>query len=324
MSARRFSFAVFAVIIAAASAQAQFKDNAEPSGPRLGATHDLKWRCGVVINASGGPCEKIVGYIPVPMDWPEQRVKVLEEDLSPGMTIDYQPVGGTARVMRFQLASLAGGKEAKAVVTFEVRRQTVEKPEKTDGYKFIEASKIGRDLHAYVVPSPKIESRDGKIRALAKEIGVDKKPWDRVEAIYEWVRQNLKVEDGKMVGAAAALRAGSGVNEDATSLFVAICRAAGIPARIVWVHGSRYAEFYLLDEKDKGHWFPCQTEGGRAFGCVPETRPILQKGDSVLPPPPHKGKKSDRQRYLAEYFNAKPAGPGVSQPKVQWVREIVN
>ena len=316
--------AALAVVVAAASARGQFKDNVEPGGTRLGASHDSKWRCGVIITASGGPCQKIVGYIPVPMDWPEQRVKVLEEDLSPGVTIDYQPVSGTARVMTFRLASIDGGKEAKAVVTFEVRRQVVEKPEKTDGYKFIEAGKIGRDLRAYVVPSPKIETRDGKIRELAKKVGADKKPWDHVEAIYEWVRTHLKVQEGKMLGAAAALRAGSGNAEDATSLFVAICRAAGIPARIVWVHGSRYAEFYLLDEKDQGHWFPCQTEGGRAFGCVPETRPILQKGDSVVPPPPHKGKSRDRQRYLAEFFNAKPAGPGVSQPKVQWVRELVN
>ena len=279
----------------------------------------------MIITASGGPCKQLVGYIPVPMEWPEQRVKVLEEDIPPGVTIDYQPVSGTARVMTFKIASIDGGKEAKAVVTFAVRRQVAEKPEKTDGYKFIEAGKIGRDMRPYVVPSPKIESRDGKIRALAKEVGAEKKKaWDRVEAIYQWVRENIKIQEGPLKGAAAALRSGSGDSEDATSLFVAICRAAGIPARMVWVQGSRYAEFYLLDEKDQGHWFPCQTEGVRAFGCVQETRPILQKGDSVVPPPPHKGKSRDRQRYLAEFFTAKPGVPGASQPKVQWVRELVN
>ena len=336
---RRWACALFAVVVAAASASAQFKDNVEPSGPKLGASHDSKWRCGVIITASGGACVQLVGYIPVPMDWPEQRVKVLEEDISPGVTIDYESVGGTAKVMRFRIDSLAEKKEAKAVVTFEVRRQTIEKPEKTDGFKLIEASKIGRDLHAYVVPSPQIESRDGKIRDLAKKIGADKeKAWERIEAIYDWVRRHVKVHEGApnsatatrrhglatSEGAVAALRSGAGNAEDATSLFVAVCRAASIPARMVWVQGGCYAEFYLLDAKDQGHWFPCQVAGDRAFGCVPETKPILQKGDSVMPPPPHPHKTKDRERYLAEYFTAKPAAPGGGPPTKQWVRELVN
>ena len=83
MFARRWVLAVFAFVVAAASAQAQFKDNSEPSGPKLGATHDSKWRCGVIINTAGGPCEKIVGYIPVPMDWPEQRQRSSKKSFRP-------------------------------------------------------------------------------------------------------------------------------------------------------------------------------------------------------------------------------------------------
>ena len=67
----------------------------------------------MIITASGGPCKQLVGYIPVPMEWPEQRVKVLEEDISPGVTIDYQPVSGTARVMTFKIASIDGGRKPR-------------------------------------------------------------------------------------------------------------------------------------------------------------------------------------------------------------------
>ena len=210
----------------------------------------------MIITASGGPCKQLVGYIPVPMEWPEQRVKVLEEDISPGVTIDYQPVSGTARVMTFKIASIDGGKEAKAVVTFAVRRQVAEKPEKTDGYKFIEAGKIGRDMRPYVVPSPKIESRDGKIRALAKEVGAEKKKaWDRVEAIYQWVRENIKIQEGPLKGAAAALRSGSGDSEDATRRLSPSAarpafppawsgsRGAAMPSSICWTRRTRGTGF---------------------------------------------------------------------------------
>ena len=65
-----------------------------------------------------------------------------------------------------------------------------------------------------------------------------------------------------------------------SSLFVAICRADGIPARLVRVPGHCYPEFYLLDRDGKGRWFPCQAAGTRAFGGMPDPRPILQKGDN--------------------------------------------
>ena len=339
MSARCWVSALFVVFVAAASASAQFKDNAEPSGPRLGTSHDSKWRCGVIITASGGPCVQLVGYIPVPMDWPEQRVKVLEEDISPGVTIDYESVGGTAKVMRFRIDSLAEKKEAKAVVTFEVRRQVIEKPEKTDGFKLIEASKIGRDLHAYVVPSPQIEVRDGKIRDLAKKIGADKeKAWGHVRGDLRLgppaCEDSRGLAEERRGGAAARHGCQRGRRRGVAQRLgqrrgrhVAVCRRlprAGIPARMVWVHDGCYAEFYLLDAKDQGHWFPCQVAGDREFGCVPETKPILQKGDSVMPPPPHPHKTKDRERYLAEYFTAKPAAPGGGPPTKQWVRELVN
>ena len=93
-------------------------------------------------------------------------------------------------------------------------------------------------------------------------------------------------------GALAALKDGTGDCEELTSLFIAICRAANIPARTVWVPGHCYPEFYLVDDKGEGHWFPCQSAGKREFGGISETRPILQKGDSFRPP---KGTK-ERQR----------------------------
>ena len=74
-------------------------------------------------------------------------------------------------------------------------------------------------------------------------------------------------------GARQALDDGFGDCEELTSLFVAMCRAVGIPARCVWVPGHCYPEFYLEDKEGKGHWFPCQAAGSPAFGGIPEKRP---------------------------------------------------
>jgi hypothetical protein len=167
------------------------------------------------------------------------------------------------------------------------------------------------------MPSPKIESRDPRIRALAKEIGADKEnAWDRVEAIYDWVRAKVKYKTGDLKGAVAALKDGTGDCEELTSLFIAICRAAGIPARTVWVPGHCYPEFYLEDKEGKGHWFPCQAAGTRAFGGIPENRPILQKGDCFHPP----WNRRIQQRYMAEYLSGTPS-PGGGQPKVTFIRD---
>ena len=114
------------------------------------------------------------------------------------------------------------------------------------------------------------------------------------------------------------MRDGTGDCEEITSLFIAICRAADIPARTVWVPGHCYPEFYLEDDKGQGHWFPCQSAGAREFGGISELRPILQKGDNFRPPK----NSHERQRYMAEYLTGSPS-PGGGKPQVKFIREAV-
>ncbi len=97
-----------------------------------------------------------------------------------------------------------------------------------------------------------------------------------------------------------------------------MCRASGIPARTVWVPDHCYPEFYLVDGEGKGHWFPCQAAGTRAFGEMPEQRPILQKGDNFRVP-----EKKRPQRYVAEFLSGTTIQGG-GKPKVRWVRELLD
>jgi len=165
--------------------------------------------------------------------------------------------------------------------------------------------KLDRSMRGFLVPSPYIESGHSRIRALAGRIGAgEKSAWKRVEAIYDWVRENVAFEDnrgGRVKGALETLRDGTGDCDEMTSLFIAICRAASIPARTVRVPGHCYPEFYLEDAEGRGHWFPCQAAGTRAFGEMPEHRPVLQKGDNLLLRDPQT-KRPARSRFLPDHL----------------------
>jgi transglutaminase-like putative cysteine protease len=300
---------------------AQFKNDVEPEGTKVGESRVSRWQAGMIVVASGGTCRGLTGYVPIPTDWPEQEVKTVAEDISPEAKVHYETVDGGVRLMNVRIAELASGQEAKVLITVEIRRSVILPPENTDIYVFADPKKLPSDIRRfYLSPSPKIESRDPKIRDLAKTIGADKeKAWEKIEAIYDWVREKVKYQNGPLKGALAALKDGTGDCEELTSLFIAICRAADIPARTVWVQGHCYPEFYLQDDKGQGHWFPCQAAGTREFGGITELRPILQKGDSFRPPKNSK----ERQRYMAEYLTGSPT-PGGGKPQVRFVREAVS
>jgi hypothetical protein len=303
---------------------AQFKEGGTETGtegPKLGKSQVSRWRVGVVVRASGGACRGMSGYMAVPKDWPEQEVSIAEEDVSPEAKVHYETLPGSdVRIMVVKIANLPSGQEAKALVTFEVRRNEILPPKETDGFVVPDSKKLPREVRPFLVPSPLIECHDPKIRSLAKEIGADKpKAWDHVEAIYDWVREHIKDKDqgGVPKGALTALKDGEGDCEARTSVFIAICRAADIPARTVWVFGHVYPEFYLSDGKDAGYWFPCQSRGARQFGGITEMRAIFQKGDNVRPP--RNGGK-ERQRLLRESFTGA-ASPNSGKPQVRFVRE---
>jgi Transglutaminase-like superfamily len=303
----------------AAPARAQFDDaaNAGP-GVKLDKTVVVRIKIGMTITAVGGPCRGIVGTAPIPTEWPEQQVRVDKEDVSPNCKVEYRKLGATVRQMVVRVPSMQSGDSAHAFVTFECTRRTILPPDDKSKYKI--PTKLDGDpaVAQYLNPSPSIESASDKIVHLAKEAAEGKKDWDEVEALYDSVREHLTFKEGPLKGALKGLNDGSGDCEEYSSLFIALCRAMKIPARTVWVPGHCYSEFYLVDDKGKGYWFPCQSAGARAFGGIPETRPILQKGDNFHDPDrPH-----DHLRYVSEMLRGQ-MKKGDGKPQVAFIREEV-
>jgi hypothetical protein len=301
------------------TALAQFRESAGDKGPKLDREITQRIRIGVIITASGGSLMRVIATAPIPTDWPEQRVKIVNEEVTAAVkSVTYRTIrgGGGLKQMVVEIPQLLSGQEAKALVTFEVARNAIVAPADTSLYKV--PKKLDRQMLINIGPSPYIESRHPKIVAAAKEAIEDKSSdWQKVEAIYDWAREHVVYKNSELKGAARSLHDKEGGADELTSLFIAMCRVHKIPARTVFVLGHCYAEFYLDDDEGQGHWFPCQPAGARSFGAIDELRPILQKGDNFTNPENPK----ERQRYVTEYFSA--AGRG-GKPNVKFVCELVN
>jgi hypothetical protein len=294
----------------------QFLDAAAaPGGPGLGEFTPQRYRVGVVVTAEGGPCAGIYATLPVPDDWPEQRVKIVEEKVSPEVkSLRYRTLAGGVKQMVVEIPDLPAGRQAQAIVTFAIDRAPINAAPATDGLRI--PTKPDKTLKAFLGPSPYIETRHPKIVALAKEAGKDLDGWRKVEAIYDAIREKVEYRNGDLKGAARALADGWGDCEELTCLFIAAARAEGIPARTVWVEGHCYPEFHLVDDAGNGWWFPCQAAGTRAFGSMPDRLPILQKGDNFRDP----DRPGKPLRYVSEFLKgAMTQGSGA--PNVTWIRE---
>jgi hypothetical protein len=304
---------LFAALLPSA-APAQFE---EPEGPpskgvQLGEPSVLRYKAGVIVEAVTGTCRSLYITVPVPTEWPEQQLKVVDEDYSSGVTrVKFRADQQGVRQMLVFIPVLPAGRTAKALITYEVTCRPILPPK--DPTIFQVPKKLDRKLTRYLATSIYIEPRSPRIRAAVKEVTADKATvWEQVAAIYDYVRTHVEhrtVKDRK--GAASALRDGHAGNHDLTALFVAMCRAHKIPARTVWVTGHCYAEFYLHDDEGKGHWIPCQVAGTPQFGENSTLRTIMQKGDCFEVP-----EKREQLPYVREFVNGKG-----SKPRVTFVRE---
>ena len=274
-----------------------------------------KIKFGVSVTA-GGPCRGMIISLPVPKEWPEQSIRMIEEDFSNSVTkVEYRDLEDSVRQMVVTIPRLSAGEESHALITFEVRGRAVIGPKETSELKSPKSA--SKSIRKFLAASPKIESRNRKIQLAAKKLvkGVET-DWDKAEAIYEFVREKVTYRESELKGAVQSLADGEADCEGMTSLFIAMCRAVKIPARMVWVTDHCYPEFYLEDKDRNGQWYPCQVAGSHSFGSMPDIRPILQKGDNIRVP----GKRGG-QRYAALFLKAKAVAK--PHPKVVEIMEFV-
>lgn len=306
----RRSFLTGAVALAGLATQARGAGFEE----RYGENIVKQFRVGVMVRATGN-ITGLLATTPVPMDWPEQSVKLIAEEKSPNLgKVSYRELEGGVKQLLVAIPRMQAGEEANCILTYEVTKRIQDEPVGVE--ELVVPGKVGKELSKYLLPSPFIESNDAKIRAQAPQLIANKpNAWEQVAAIFDWVREKVKYQFAEEIKPAiAALRDGVGDCEELSSLFIAFCRANRIPARAVWVPGHTYPEFYLEDASGKGHWIPCQAAGaGRDFGRMKEDRPILQKGDNFKVP-----EERLPQRYVKQFLKAANAQ---ANPEVKFILE---
>lgn len=278
----------------------------------------IRYERGLVIRAEGGAFRNIVGTRTVPMDWPDQQsVRVIKEELPPGVTITYTTLEDTGRQMLVKIPFLAAGKESRVVVTFAIAPLPTVPLADPAALRLPAASALDRKLALYLAPSRFSESDDPGVRQTAAEVaGGQTSGWEKVQALHAWVKQNIRFTPsaGQERGAAQTLRTRTTSDEaDPKSLAVALCRAQGIPARLVMIarpgaSDHCYYEFYLLDTDGQGHWLAADAVVEAALRPAKAARTVvLQKGDDVTVIDPQ-SKRRVKHRFLGDSLQGLPQG----------------
>ncbi|MBW3539225.1 MAG: transglutaminase domain-containing protein [Planctomycetes bacterium] len=243
----------------------------------------FRLQCELSISAPAGVIlQNVHATCPLPVEWPEQKVRLIAETLPRGARSQVTAIPHTGAVLNFYIPLLPPGQTATATRVYEITRYRVRL--KGDVSSLDVPQKLPRDAAAAVKMTVEERRSGGRFRDLAREIAANEEAWDAARQFFRWIRTNVSYEEGEFRGAAETLAKKVGDCEDMTALFVALCRAAGIPARNVWIENHAYPEFYMADEHGNGAWIPVQVSGPEWFGEMAEYRPIVQKGDELRDP----------------------------------------
>ena len=243
-----------------------------------------KWRVGVVIKTGRKPIKDVLAQIPIPQPWPEQEVVVFKNEVPGNFQIEkVQQLDGLQRLL-LHGRSIEAGQTVVALMTYIVTTKRINLP--ADTSVFIFPDDRDKEVKKYTATSAGISFRNKKLKKQAELLlGTASTDWERVEAIYNWVRDNIEqlpeASGARHLGSEATFIKKKGYTDDVTGLFIAMCRVNDVPARMVYVDGSPSAEFMLADPNGEQHWFPCDVTGLPAFGKTVEPKLILQKGDSI-------------------------------------------
>jgi len=273
---------------------------------------NTRWKVGAKIRTGAGRAVNVLMTFPVPANWPEQTVAIVEDDIPVGLgTVTSRKLPAGVEQVVAQFPVLPASDIIEVSYTLDIVNRAIIAPKETGEFIFPKHSK--RDVKPFLAVSKNVDHNHSKVRKEAKKIiAAHQTAWDKTEAIYDWVRENIQIEETQYHSARNTLKNLSGTNEDKTFLFVALCRSVKIPSRIVFAKGASYAEFMLAGPGgDDLHWFPCDVSGIREFGGLSEPRVILQKGDGIKVP-----EKKKAQKYVAEYMSCK----GNSKPRVGFFR----
>jgi hypothetical protein len=264
---------------------------------------DYELKIGIQLEGSGN-AGQLKATTPVPVGFPEQSISDASVNTD-GCQAAIRQVSTEAAQLYLSAAAIARHQTIAAAVT--MRLTLLKQYMGFDAESFLLSQpKPPKEFgKRFLYDSPGIQTRQKAIRDMAVEVsGQLDHPWDKAKAFHAWVWRNIKPKAQAYTSVIEALRERVGDCEERAALFVAFCRASGIPARLVWVPNHNWAEFYLKDHEGQGHWIPAHTSAYSWFGWTGAHELVLQKGDSIRVP-----EKRKTQRLLADWMQWQGARP---------------
>ena len=230
------------------------------------------------LSITGGKKEttNLVWAFPVPAEWPTQTdVKLVSVNAPREARITVSAAKGSFRYALLRAARIRAKQKVEAKVVFDVTLWKL-LPDLASARAWV-PKRPSQEIRRYLGPTRGIESSHREIRAQAEAIlanGPDD-PIQQAALLRAWVRNNVKKASVPYRNARQVLRDRKGNCQESTGLFVALSRAAGIPARCVTTIGHAYAEFYV----EPWGWLPTETTKLSGFGCRKKHQIILTKGE---------------------------------------------
>jgi hypothetical protein len=232
-----------------------------------------------------GNATQIRASTPVPTQHPEQPIEDVKVEAD-GCQARLQTLGEGAAQLVVAAPAIRQGQTIRALARYRLTLKKQHQGYTRERFPSQQPEPPDAICKLYLNDSPGIQTSSTEVRRLAAEITGQEQwhPWDAAEAFYRWGREHIEPKRGPFIGVVNALRRRWGDCEELAGIFVALCRHAGIPARLVWVPNHNWAEFYLTDYEGQGHWIPAHTSCYQWFGWTGVHELVIQKGDRLSVP----------------------------------------
>ena len=252
---------------------------------------------GIELTGLDNRCEAIA-TTPVPTSHPEQTIEETRIETS-GCEARIRELAPGAAQLLVHAPNIAAGQVVTAIVKYKM---TLFKQYLAfEREQFPEFQKVSKEIQIGALgDSPGIQTQASIVKKLAADISQSHAhPWDKAQSFVKWIQENIRPQLGIYTSVLTAIKRKTGDCEEMSALFVAFCRASGIPARLVWVPNHNWAEFYLTDHDQKGHWVPVHPACYHWFGWTGAHELVIQKGDRIRVP-----EQSSSSRLLMDWIRS--------------------
>jgi hypothetical protein len=298
----------------------------EPPKDRTGYLEPRGYKLSIGVELQGqGDATGIRGSTPVPIEFPEQKIDEVRVEAE-GCEAGLRQVGEGAAQLMLSAPGIRRGQTIKAIAHYKLTLQKQYMAYDADRFPTEQPEPPASIRKLYLQDSPGIQTSAPEVRRLHRELvkvaslqrtkqtltrsvsegtsanqpqsrTSDAHSWELAQTFKTWIHDHIEPKVGNFIGVVNALKRRHGDCEEMAGIFVALCRASGIPARLVWVPNHNWAEFYLTDTDGQGCWIPAHTSCYAWFGWTGVHELVIQKGDRVTPA--HEKKP---QRLLADWL----------------------